>query len=629
MTVVARLVPRALALFVVVPGIASAFGPGGHFGAAEDSFDQVAALPGNQALRGDDTARHCYLYGANIPDLAWIYQRLSLFNTIQDKVGKAPGVKSVNIDTTDVGPFNIPHHDQTFLLHLVDRARATGSKELLAFALGALAHSAEDYEEETFAMLRTTLEARVGDLSLESEASHDPARFTERDECEAVISLVREHTQSSDRLQRLRDLPTELVPGGFLGLQRTARSLALRSRLVAFYYDEARQYALQGNASLQPISARGVMNAAGLMEASWVLLPAAVNRASFGETARVFKSRYVDLKWWADILVFLGDALSRALTLGTQGVYDVAALCLHPRKIIGNGLAAADDPLQQVVVASMFGGDLWRAAEQRYGGLSQFQRMVRGNMLDTAKQDTTAISTAITVDLARRGSASLWTHWVSPIGLTMRGVAHQVFSIGQPLPAPPQAPSWYAVWQRAAYNRDLAAYHARWDHSFEARAAGFVVADLRWKDAATGADVAQVGAADQGRRIRAEVVVQGLNPRAAWLYQGAPLPFEAVLLEDVVGGPDRELAHVAVSMPADEIDPLKYGEHPMPVLTLEAPLPITAGTAGYHVEVRYDGHTVFTTDMDAVIAQGASEAQYRTWYGSYTTNRRIHGLPIR
>lgn len=619
----------AVASFFFLPGFAAAFGPGGHFGAAEDSFDEVAALPGNAALRGDDVARRCYLYGSNIPDLAWMHQRLSLFDAVIDQARANGAVKRVHLDTTDVRAFDIPHHEKRFLLHFIERARATGSKELLAFALGALSHAAQDYEEETFAMLRTSLEARTGDLGLEAELTGDVSRFQERDECETVVSLVREHAQSSDRLERLRDLPHELEDGGFLGLRRSARSLALRSRLVAFYYDEAKAYELARNPTLQPISARGVLNSAVLMEASWVLLPAAVNRASFGDAARVFKSRYIDLKWWADIVVFVGDVLSRALTLGTQGVYDVVSLALRPKRIIGNALAGADDPLQHVLVASMFGGDMWRDAERRYAHTTEFQRLVRGNMLDGAKQQTTEISTAIVVDLARRGVASRWLTWLDPVGLTMRGVAHQAFLLGSPIPAPPSRPPAWQFWRQGGYRRDLAAHQARWDHSFEARAAGFVVADLRWRDAATNADVPQVGAADQGRRVKAEVVLQGLNPRAAWLYQSAPLAFEVVLVEDVANAPDREVARVAATLPVADVDPLQYGDRALPVVTVEAPLPVAAGTLGYHVEVRYDGRTVFTTDVEALAAAGATQAQYRTHYGSYVTTRRIHGLPIR
>src|SRR5688500_19731000 len=56
-------------------------------------------------------------------------------------------------------------------------------------------------------------------------------------------------------------------------------------------------------------------------------------------------------------------------------------------------------------------------------------------------------------------------------------------------------------------------------------------------------------------------------------------------------------------------------------LTVEAPLPIAAGTAGYHVEVRYDGQRVFTTDLEVLAAAGATQAQYRTHYGSYKIGR--------
>jgi hypothetical protein len=594
-----RAVALTIASLLTVPGIASAFGPGGHFGAAEDSFDQVANLPGNEALRRDDVARRCYLYGANIPDLAWIHQRVGLFNAIRDQASRISAVKRVHLDTTDVGPFDIQHHSARFLLRLVERARAQRSKELLAFALGMLSHAAQDHEEETFAMLRLSLEARAGDLGLEAECSGDPTRFHERDECETTVSLMREREQSTGRLRRLRDLPRELADGGFLGLRREARSLALRSRLVAFYYDFARAEALAQNPAATPISARGVMNAAALMEASWVLLPAAVNRTSFAEAARIFKSRYIDLKWWADVLMFLGNTLSRALTLGTQGIYDVVSLVLRPKRIIGNALANGDDPLQHTLVASAFGGDMWRDAERRYGHLTEFRRMVDGGMLDSSKQRTTAISTAIMVDLARRGTASRWVDWTHPIGLTMRGVAHQAFLLGGASPA------------------------------VEARASGLVVADLRWTDPATAAAVDVVGAADRGRTVRAEVSLQGLHPDARTLYQGASLAFEVALVEDMVGGPDLELARTTTTLTVADLDPLGYGERPLPTLAVEAPLPIAAGAAGYHVEVRYEGRTIFTTDLEALAARGATQSQYRTHYGSYTTSRRIHGLPIR
>jgi hypothetical protein len=593
----------ALTIALVTPGVASAFGPGGHFGAAEDSWDQVTQLPANAALEGDAVARRCFLYGANLPDLAWIHQRLPLFQAIVDRARRVSAVKKVDLDLTDVGPFDIPHHDTRFLLHLVDEARATGSKELLAFALGALSHIAGDHEEETFAMLRTPLEAHAGDLGLAAEATGDPARYTERDECELLVSFLRERAQSSDRLRRLRDLPRELAKGGFLGLHRTARSLALRTRLVAFYYDVARRSALAANPSAQVISARGVLNCAALMEAAWVLEPAVMNRVSFAETARVFKSRYVDLKWWADVLVGLGQVLSRSLTLGTQGVYDVASLVLRPRRFIGPALAGADDPLQEVLVASVFGGDVWRDVERRYAGLTEFQRIVRGDMLDADRQATTAITRTIFVDLARRGLASRWVDWVDPYGLTMRGVAHQAFLLGPPGLAAPG--------------------------SHEARAAGFVVADLRWRDAATGAELTEVSATDQGRRVRAEVTLQGLNPAAATLYGGAPQAFEVAIVEDAATGPDRDLARASTSLPAADLDPLRLSDRALPVLSVEAALPLAQGTRGYHVEVRYEGQRVFTTDLEVLAAHGATQVQYRTHYASYGSTRRISGLPIR
>ena len=75
-------------------------------------------------------------------------------------------------------------------------------------------------------------------------------------------------------------------------------------------------------------------------------------------------------------------------------------------------------------------------------------------------------------------------------------------------------------------------------------------------------------------------------------------------------------------MPVSKVDPLAYGRVAPPVLTLETSLPVAAGAHGYHVEVRYEGRTIFTTDWSRAVAKGATTPLYRSEFGTYTKGMR-------
>ena len=62
---------------------------------------------------------------------------------------------------------------------------------------------------------------------------------------------------------------------------------------------------------------------------------------------------------------------------------------------------------------------------------------------------------------------------------------------------------------------------------------------------------------------------------------------------------------------------MRYGELAPPVLSAEVAVPLGAGTRGYHLELRYEGRRVFTTDWDAIAARGATTPHYAKSYGTY------------
>ena len=72
---------------------------------------------------------------------------------------------------------------------------------------------------------------------------------------------------------------------------------------------------------------------------------------------------------------------------------------------------------------------------------------------------------------------------------------------------------------------------------------------------------------------------------------------------------------------------MSYGSVAPPVLSLDVTVPLSANTRGYHVELRYDGRRVFTTDWDAVTARGATNPHYAAHYGTYDPSG-LHSLKI-
>ena len=62
----------------------------------------------------------------------------------------------------------------------------------------------------------------------------------------------------------------------------------------------------------------------------------------------MFKSRYIELKWWANVVYAVAEVLSRALTLGTQGVLDLGGLVLNLCK----GRLLEDKPIMDVLETS-------------------------------------------------------------------------------------------------------------------------------------------------------------------------------------------------------------------------------------------------------------------------------------
>lgn len=604
-----------LLLVGLLAGPASAYGPGGHREASEQAWEELIRLPGFARLRGDAAARRCFLYGSVAPDVRSVAPHGQALRDLIARIEAVSAVKDVRLDATGLGPLGFDTHDPRLALHAVDRARATGAPELLAFALGTLAHGCQDRDEQTFTMQRLGLEGRAGDPGVEAEHAGHGRDHAPGAELELVCEAMREARQPRRRLIEARDAGRELAEGGFLGLRRTARSLALRERLVAFHYDACRSYAQARAPGAAVIGARGFANAAALLEAAGVLLPAALGKESFGRAARVFKSRYVDLRWWADILYVLADVLSRALTLGTGGVTDLTALALNPCGRIRS--AGADQPLLHLVWARARGGREWERALARHGHLAEARRLVQSGLLEPDRHADSTVGRAMLLDLAERGLASRWVDWPTSNPRLAPGVAAQSFLLPPAPPPPPTRPSWLRFRAQDDWRRALAAWHARWDQAFEARAAGFVVADVRWVDAVSGAPVTSLQPGDAGRALRAEVTLQGLSPRASRLLGPGPLALEVRVLEDVVAGPDRLLARTPVNLPADRLDPLRYGRDPVPVVSATFTTPMAAGTRGHHVELLYEGQRVFTTAWDEVAARGATAPHYRDRYGSY------------
>lgn len=605
-------------LLVLSPVTALAFGPAGHVQAAEGTWDEVSALPGNEALRGNEVARRCYLYGSIAPDVRLVPKYQADVASLVQTLEANRAVKRVRLETAEIIPMNpaFNTHDARFSLFVVERARATGSPELLAFALGGLSHGCQDREETVFAMHRYALAGRAGDVGLSAEVSGDGSQHTVAGPLELCNEAMREANQPTARVKSIRTFPTRLADGGFLGFRRAARSRALRARCWSFYHDAARAWQRQHHPQAAMISATGMLNAAGLLDVAGVALPAALGRESYGRAARIFKSRYIDLVWWADIVYWVSEVISRAFTLGTQGVADLATWVLNPCKRADAALVQRDLALENVLFARLVGGKTWKRVKERYASRAEFQRLLRGGLLDPATYGYPEVAHACTVDVARRGLQSRWVDWPYYDSRSVRGAAAQSFLI-PPVPAPPARPSRWAFWKQRHYRRDLDAWHQRWDHSFEARAAGVLVADIRWIDPASGAAIAELGANDQGRAVRAQLDLRGLDPRAAWRYQGVDLDCELVVVEDSVAGADLPLARARTVVPAAQLDPTRYGELPTPTLNVDFTAPLTAGTRGYHLELRYEGQRVFTTDWEVVAAHGATTPHYVAHYGTY------------
>lgn len=579
----------AALLLAAVDRDAAAFGPGGHVEAAEATYDQVATLPGNAALQNNAVARRCYAWGSVFPDVRNVTWFRPQLEALKRRIEDVPGVRRMRLDLTDIEPPGFDTHDLRLGLYVVESARTTGSAELLAFALGCLSHGCQDRDEQTFTMHRLALAGRAGDVGIGPAAgSNQP--WSPAGEIQTACEIMRDAGQPTSRLMWVRDATRSLEVGG---LRAHARSLALSLRLTTFYYTAARDYALGLDPTAKTITARGFVNAVGALEAALVAIPAIYGRERMGEAARTIKSRYVDLRWWADVIYAITDVLARVFTLGRRGVLDLTDLVVGSCK----GRALAGAPLIDVLEGAVHGGASWQRVQARYAGNAEFLRLQASGILSPATHRSVDVARAITLDVSARGAVSRWVDWPLMDVRSFRGAAAASFLV------PPGA------------------------QGFEARAAGFVVGDVRWLDAATGQAITLLGANDAGRRVRVEVTLVGLSPQASALFGSQWLPFDVAIREDAIQGADPVLAITSATVPPEHVDPVRMGDLAPPVMTLDATVPLTAGTRGYHLELRYEGRLVFTTDWDVVAARGATAPHYASAYGTYHTDA-LRSLPI-
>jgi hypothetical protein len=589
------------AVLATTPQTASAYGIATHAWLAEEAAHHLAAAdPRFGFLVRDPVANACFRFGSFFPDMRSLVAQTSTMESLKAKVEGTVFVDRVRIDTTDVGTafrgWNT--HTCDFVLHLIEQARRTGDPDKLAFAYGNLAHVMQDKHAQVLHIPTHIQRGHTGDLGV--EPAEDPAHtlgWYPGAECELVFEAMGDQVRPAATLDFMKHAPWRLDPDPNASY---ARAEALR----AFYYDAVVSYH-QGRGTTPP-SRRAILNAAHLMEVSATLYPFITGHEELADVFRVFLDRYVRLSTLGALINGVAHSIVDNLTNGQTDLFTVVGEFI-PIGAFG-GQIGGSAPLTEIFFSVAQGATEEARVRQKYANNPEAQRLFQSDLLDHDLYRSTRYEVAhdFVVDGLVRGGASLLTDDVMWPRFERR------------------------VWRSAGIRSLLRASQQR----DVAEAPELLVWDVRYRDAGTGQEVAElVTSRDAGKALRVEAELFGTSPEAPI----ARLVRVRLRADTGAGAADPILGEQTRLIPAVDLDPRRYGSRQRPVVTADWTVAAVSGAQGVYVEVdevrvRPDrtsdvADRLFTTQLDALAPLMQGRPHYAQHYD--TSNAQLGSLRVR
>ncbi len=589
----------AAAALAGAPREARAYGVATHAWLAEEAAQRIAARdPALAFLATDADARACFVYGAMLPDMRSTAPQAAAFDRVRSQVLASGFVTDVRFSTAGVDTVfrGFDTHGSAFLLSLVDRARASGDRLKLAFALGNLTHVMQDKHAQVFHIPAHIQGLHCGDLGVEPvEDPATAASWYPGAENELFFEAAGDLARPATTLAFVRDAPWRLASNPY---DSYARALALRR----FYWEGAA--AFQSAQGRTPPTESAIQNACQIFEVSLTFYPLFTGHDDIADSMRLFGDRYLVLAWWAAALTGIVQAITTNFT-GGRDLFDVIGPLVLPqagRQIGGRSPAA------EIVFAHGRGGAEEQRVRAKYAANPEYARLLASGILERATHAAQDYEGAhvFAVDGCVRGGASLYTddvRWPRYVKTVMRGAGIRSLLRASGADAVAEAPK-------------------------------LLVYAVDYRDAATGADLAEVRVpADVGKRLRVVAELFGADRRPE-----ARLVRVRLRAHTGLGPQDPVLASVTRLIPARLLDLAAYGSVDRPAMAVEWTIADVPGAIGLYVEIderrlapeRDDAAAdlLLTTEMTRLAPLIQGRPHYDRHYATYGGGT-FSSLPVR
>jgi hypothetical protein len=571
---------RAFLILIIICAAATpalAYGPATHSAVSAEAARRLARDP-RFAFLARPELEACVRWGATFPDVremeAAVARGGARFEAAKKKLEATIFVERVDLSTDEVVPLGFDTHDRAFALFLLEKADASGDLSFRAFAMGWLAHIAEDVHAKVFLMPHVAAATGAADVGL--RPVEDPAApWSAGEDLDQVFNTVNDARRPAADAVFLRDARARIAPG-------SPSDVLHRVWLAMKEWHDAKL----GLAGF--ISERGFRNLAELWQAALVAYPYGIGRESAGGASRELVRRYVVLPWWVKAIEEALDILTRVFTLDRLDIFRAATCVAHADRRVESALAS--DPVYDVIWGALHGD---ASARARHASNVELQRLVASGLLDPTtyatlpEDDAAELARALVAD---RGAS----RWADPAQWPVFDLfTFQAGAVGG---------LCELMGPGSGYREEP----------------GLSVFRARFVDPATALDVTRLKYPDDvGRALRLEVEL--FAPVAdALAAQGRDVTV-AVKEDRGLGRANPEVARATAHVPGSQLVPTLYGTTPRPKLALDLVAPADAGEVGLYLELDAGRGVFFTSDASPFAALTAGRPQYAKIYATYSS----------
>jgi hypothetical protein len=567
-----------------------------HMKLSRDALQQLQSDPRYAFLTQDPATTDAFLWGSVFPDLGAMGQFLSHksdFDSFKQKLLSTPFVTDLDLsmDQASAIPWR-DTHDPAFTLFLVQEAEKSGYLPFIAFALGNLAHTAEDLHEDNFMIPYHESVSGAGDLGVGPAQGPSYGWATSR-EVDAVLKFLGDNALTDAQVREVSSAPWNLASGGW-ALGRIQRTQKIRAQVKHLYYLAIKDW-VENHLNQGPFQSEvGFDNLCGIFDALLTLFPYIIHKDSLGRTAQLVKDRFVEFPWWLDAIATVLNTIVSTITLGQDSVYDLISLFVDPVSHLGAFFQS--DPITDIVVSRCQGGSLEKAAEARYASNVEYQRLVASGLLDAKNFAPFDDAATFAFELIEQRQSSHFANWDDWITATddqdshAGGIGGLAFLMGP----------------GSGYTAEP----------------GLVVTRVRVSDPSTGKDVTSLHYPnDVGRALHLDVEVFApvLDPLAQAPTTAPPGRDLVVRVRSdlALGLQDPVVAQTQGHVSADELVPVKYASTPRAKISLDFVAPADTGQKGIYLEADAGRGVFFTSNLGAFAALTAGRPSYAQDYAPY------------